>query len=128
MSIEKVYVLTTGEYSDLRVEGVFTTLEAAERVRASLYGGSQITAYRLDELAEKEAMGMRFYEIKVPIAADTTMVVSEEYPGDEYMYDAPYGAPKYLYIGTWAKSEEHALKIAMEKRAKYLADRTIKEI
>ncbi len=114
---QKVYVLESGEYSDKQVEGVFSSIEDAMRVNEKLFGNEcSVLTFTLDKLAEKEAQGLRFFYVKLPLVEGVKTEVWEGNPELPYMYDVP----EFLMMCFWAKDKEEALKIAMERRAKYL--------
>ncbi len=118
---QKVYVLESGEYSDKQVEGVFSSIEDAMRVNEKLFGNEcSVLTFTLNKLAEKEAQGLRFFYVELPLVEGRETKVWEGNPELPYMYDAPDKNPQYLMMCFWARDKEEALKIAMEKRAKYL--------
>lgn len=129
---QKVYVLESGEYSDKQVEGVFSSIEDAMRVNEKLFGNEcSVLTFTLNKLAEKEAQGLRFFYVELPLVEGRETKVWEGNPELPYMYDAPDKNPHfdsisikpaciYLMMCFWAKDKEEALKIAMERRAKYL--------
>jgi len=118
---QKVYVLESGEYSDKQVEGVFSSIEDAMRVNEKLFGNEcSVLTFTLNKLAEKEAQGLRFFYVELPLVEGVKTEIWEGNPELPYMYDSPAENPDHLSMCFWARDKEEALKIAMEKRAKYL--------
>jgi hypothetical protein len=126
----KVWAIEEGEYSDYHVVGVFSTRENAELIlskyNASPYHHAEISEWDLDPAIEQLNAGLsRFY---VQILRDGTVrEVREDFGIEEWetinLDDsrAQDGCKGYrIYV--FAKDEQHAIKIANEKRLQYIAN------
>ena len=136
-----IYVVTSGSYSDYTVRGVFDTSELAE-LAAKAYAG-RVEEFELNEHAERIRKGCWW---KVWILEDGSIDYVEsansiEEPTVGSAFAEPYdygwkapGPPRGyststgyttrwagLMVIVYAHDEDHARKIATDKRAEYLA-------
>lgn len=122
----KVYVITKGEYSDYYICGVVTDQQKAEtlaRIMSDNYGDARVEEYDTDEFSPifegKSAYCVMFLE-----NGDVFKIVEES-----ISYFEPgvcESIPKWcngiaLQVRVYAKDQKSAVKIAAEKRAKFLA-------
>lgn len=115
-----IYIVTSGEYSSYRIEGVFST-EAKARTYAGHYGGRQIEEYEVDELPESPRSHGRFeWDVTFDDAGTITAITLTGSIGDLSM-TSQRDALGYLHIYTLATREETARRIAVDKRTEYLA-------
>lgn len=138
MSEERtVYVLTSGEYSNYMIHGVFSTREAAERVMGRMGPDMEVEEYILDDLVRHEngpvwTAAVRLGDGDVP----TTKDGAPWYPPDQRpdtQFRHPTRADPVRYVHHWDGgrsvvvsspiSYEHALKVATEKRQEWLRER-----
>lgn len=117
-----IYVLTNGSYSDYRIVATFSTKKLAKDAqKVSPY--SSIKEYVLDskEIPEHPPGHTAWC---VNIDPENTMI-RESYEDNalewgfkpEVVYDTPtfWGRSSALVVRCWARDEEHAQKIALEK-------------
>lgn len=123
MANTKVYILSTGEYSDSHIVGIFSTRENAELV-SKTDERFYIEECELDGLVDIAKQGFNVYHIIMNKNGDVS------YKGVEGLdYALDYEKPSLL-INTQgnlnctvlAKSYEHAIKITNEKRAYLIAN------
>lgn len=117
-----IYVLTSGSYSDYRVDGVYSTREMAQAVIDRGWGG-EIEEYELDELADFLEKGLNCYWVEMQRNGDSEVRAS--YPnndGYEELSLWAYEPREYrLCMRIVAKDEQHAVKIANERRMQLIA-------
>lgn len=138
-----VYLLTKGEYSDYRVIGVFTSYENAlvRAITSDRRAGTSETMlpidYEIDELTldvpiPPHTQGYRLWHVEMFAdgAISWTTVRDPIFHKPEMSIIARYPAPKTitltLAINVWAKDEQHAVKIANEKRIGLLSTNQFK--
>lgn len=125
----KVYVITVGEYSDYRICAVTLDKENAEKLKKKCdhfdYTGAQIEEYDTDE-SESILIGdvYRVYfdrsgkveEVGKSNLTSYTLEMSKEEPFFNSL-------DNLLTVYVIADNAEAAIKIAAERRAKYLAEK-----
>lgn len=141
---DKVYVVTTGDYSDYKIRAVTVSKEKAEKLKKyysyDYFSDAEIEEYDINEPHDDLDDLVPVYYVKIYRngeceCSQTTWMhektrklinrngqTVDDLGGCTLEFDP--NAPKYLYLqfewyGT-AKDEEHALKIAQDKRAKLL--------
>ena len=120
----KVYVITAGEYSDYHICAVTLDPDNAEWLRKfynkDSYTGAFIEEYNTETAPERFKQGEKRWR------------VSFDYRGDEeFCQEWCDNIGEYISMRTdgtvfayvWAKDKESAIKIAAERRAKYLAEK-----
>jgi hypothetical protein len=133
MSDERtVYVVMSGYYSDKSVEAVFSTEEAAKRYcdirnkTASYSSEFHYDDYILDPL-DRIADGRLWHRVEFdPDGTVGEVVAGDEdgkyFPAEVVWVSARTASGKaWLRVWVEARDPEHAVKIASEKRAEYLA-------
>lgn len=125
----KVYVITVGEYSDYRICAVTLDKEKAEKLKKKCdhfdYTGAQIEEYDTDE-SESILIGdvYRVYfdrsgkveEVGKSGLTSYTLEMCKEKPSFNSLNNL-------LTVYVMADNAEDAIKIAAERRAKYLAEK-----
>jgi len=122
----KVYIVTSGSYSDYQIDGVFSTEERAEAfiTATGLYDGRAVR-WDVDLDAEKIDRGLVHYKVDMDIEGNvrhmkkSTPVCPERAFGRIRGYD--HKGSQWLEAYIWARNEEHAVKIANERRTRILA-------
>ncbi len=118
---KSIFIATEGEYSDYHIIGVFSTRELAEK------SGCAYEEWRIDSGRIEHESGLKPFEVIISKNGDIIKVVSLEFSGidpidedtfNDFMGETP---PYNLSTYMWAKDEKHAIKIASERRAKYIA-------
>lgn len=131
----KIYVNTSGEYSDYRINATFLDRAIAEAFTAK-YGGDIEEFGSLDTIeAFTGPPGKTFYTTVMYRNGDT------EYTSRRAAFER-YGDPPiaqefaklhhargkaFLEVGCWADDEQHAIKITNEKRAQLIAENMFPE-
>lgn len=122
----KVYVITCGEYSDYRICAATLDKEKAEKLKEKFdhydYTGANIEEYETDE-SDYYSMN-NLYTVSFRESGDVTRVEEEKIDSytNELVKMSPMNEDGLLHITVWAKNATDAIKIAAEKRAKYLAE------
>jgi hypothetical protein len=124
-----VWVVEDGEYSDYRVVGVFSSKKNAERV-CKLTGG-EIAKWRMNPAIDELNAGLHFY--RVEIAKDGTVSHCGRHEPSTYDIDGTYESTPWvdyrdhslgvhLIVRVWASDDNHAIKIANERRMQKIAN------
>ena len=128
MANEKIYVVTQGNYSDYHIVAVTLDKEIAEKIAAKFsndWGECDVEEYGDAELMLKPAWTIRFD--KAGNVCDTDECDSDysyHRIGEVYENKSIYYGGNYHISATVAADDlESAIKIAAEKRAKYLAEK-----
>ena len=123
--MKKVYIVTHGDYSSYRIDAVFDKLELAEeyiRLHDEYYY-NPVEEWELNPPYPRLREGWGFY--KVEMCGNTTDVIEQKNPYDYDGYELKkewyYYKDKVWIFNLYAKSEEHAAKIASEKKAMLIA-------
>ena len=125
----KVYVVTKGCYSDYHICAVTLDKEKAERLRVLFEGNNEWDEARIEEFDtethEDLLLGRKPYHVSFRKNGDLYSA-NEDTWGIEYFETGIDEFPKLddcLRVNLYAQSREAAIKIAAEKRAKYLAEK-----
>ena len=116
----KIYAVSTGRYSDYRIEGIYSTKEKAQEAHCLYAADNDIEEYELDAMPEHPP-GMLHYFVKMDEQGNASFVEirsAEHMPNFDW---SPYGDNKNVGFNVWAKDEIHAIKISNEKRAQLIA-------
>lgn len=112
-----LYVLTSGEYSSYHINGIFSTLEKAEYAKRLLCA-CDIEEWELDELPDHPP-GLLHFWVRMDMDGNNLCY------GQDANFSAPDWEPgryrKYIAFHMWAKDQQHAIKIANERRIALLA-------
>jgi hypothetical protein len=117
-----VFAVSSGSYSDYHIEAVFSTREKAERYielfGSTGYDESGIEEWELDPHEKEMREGIRAYSISMATDGEVDSI---------YLTGVPSGEPSFArypggFYGTiHARDEEHAVKIANERRLMLIA-------
>ena len=133
------FLVTTGSYSDYGVVGVCSTMEKAEELKKLTAADNDIEEMILDKFPDHPT-GHYWYEVTMDGKGNTTRIISEDCISinnktnhEEWW---PYGggchcpacrtSPNTLSLDEsmifrmWAKDENHAIKIANERRIRLI--------
>lgn len=122
----KIYVITKGEYSDYRICAVATDPEKADALAkfySSKYDTAEVEEYDTED-APDLTKGMNLFRICFSPAGDVVDIrdvlpeVWEDGEIREFKHE-----PGFVYAVVQANTEEDAIKIGAERRAKYLAEK-----
>ena len=121
----KAYVITSGCYSDYHICAVTLDKHKAETLKTVYekieYDEVNIEEYELDAHYDRLESGCKMYLVQFDCEGNIHQVCGDRSPDDEGIYETWGG--HYINAFVWAKDEESAVKIAAEKRAKYLAEK-----
>ena len=128
MANEKIYVVTSGCYSDYHIVAATLDKDIAEKIAAKFsgrYDECEIEEYVNAEVMLKPAWIIKFD--KSGIVTDTYECRSEyDYENIGEVYENKsiyYGGNYHVSVTVSADDLESAIKIAAEKRARYLAEK-----
>lgn len=130
--MKTAYILTDGCYSDYHIVGVYSTLELAEKAKEHLSGDDvYIEEYDIDTMLPTSPPGMFAWHIVINY--DTSEITntykvdclgSNFDPNELYSEgNSKYSMPATYHVQCWARDEEHAQKIALDKYYQYKAEK-----
>jgi len=134
-----VYVVTAGSYSDYHIFGIYSTREIAETYQKSIGDANDIEEYELDSMrVSRIEKGEQYYRVEM-FAKDAKVTHirmcdpldwhDEERKRHISIYpNGLWRNQTEIYFEHWAKSEEHAVKIASEIRAQLVARGVIENL
>jgi hypothetical protein len=127
----KLYVVTTGEYSDHRIQGIFSSKEIGEEFSSIFYDPNEIEEYILDRNGDLIKAGYKPYVVVMDKRGGVKKAEKgfrETYRKGADIYFFPEEPEIYFpveYIGCMrvdilSKSEEEAIRAANEHRVMFL--------
>lgn len=134
--MSKVYLVTSGCYSDYSISGVFSTREKAEQwatvchydLTDQGYDGSRLEEFDLDEGLVEMDRGLLLFAVDIRQNGDILEVSEGGHPSSVGPIDSwsTYSGmharqPPRQTVYVWARDKEHAVKIANERRIDALA-------
>lgn len=133
--MKKVYIVTSGEYSDYHINKVFSTFEKAKEFTEAFTKPSddeyryeyRIEEYELDsqDVALKNK-GYSVWDVWMLKNGDTQKVKKAELEDIDQDLEtwirSTAGIPDVLRSAVWAKTGSHAVKIVNEKRVQMIAN------
>jgi hypothetical protein len=134
--MSKIYVVSSGCYSDYSISGVFSTKEKSEQwaracghdITDKEYGGGRIEEYELDEGLIEIDRGLLPFRVDIQKNGDVLEVTQHGFPSiiepiaSWSTYDGFNGArPPRQNVYVWARDRDHAIKVANERRIDALA-------
>lgn len=136
----KVYVVTSGQYSDYRIVAIFSTQDKADAFIHATQAGreysdlnSHIAVYEVDEAdgdTQHIERGEWFYTAKMERNGNSHVYESDdsEQPRIEEAHFERWGqrgnTSTTLVVSRWSTSEEAVVKVANDLRAQHLANET----
>lgn len=114
-----MWLVSTGEYSDYHVIGVFSTRKKAALAQ-KLHNASFLEEEVLDKIPEHPP-GLLPWSVDMDVDGNTHKVDRESVEYVKTNEWEPYGDGVHVVFNMWAKDEEHAVKIANERRVKLIA-------
>lgn len=128
-----VYVITCGEYSDYRICAVTLDKMKAEALKKKYdyvdYTGANIEEYDTDDCEKTLFRNNDFFRVTLRKDGSCISVTNQSLSPysdadddceEDFMYDEETGR---CFAGVWAEDGTHAVKIAAERRAKYLSEK-----
>ena len=129
-----VYVVTRGSYSDYTIIAVFSSQEKADKFLEDNPGvkrdDGDVTEWSIDQEYVTVPPGMRYFQIEM-LRDGTVKHIhdhTEKWSGDYHSEKSAVYSPslgeehQHLYVCCFARDEQHAVKIANEKRAQSIAN------
>ncbi len=117
----KVYLVTEGCYSDYRVLGVYSTKENADYAHVLYASDNKIEEYDLDYFGDDPRDGLLPYAVEMKKTGDVAEVIRwgvHEVPSSKWV---PLMYSDAVRFFVRARDDEHAVKIANERRAELIA-------
>ena len=122
----KAYIVTSGDYSDYKIHGVFLIKKDAENYiynlhdEKSYYDSVEIEEWDIGEGIKKKRP---YWEGAMDRDGSLKLIKEATNTEDEYINFQCHPLPEFTYISFSidAKSKEHAIKIINEKRAGIVA-------
>ena len=122
--MSKVYLVTDGDYSDYRVRGIYSTPELAAAAQRLHNADNDVEEWDLDVIPDHPPGLLPFFVLMdkdgnsevTPAGAgidDSGVTWVPGWVGERI----PYG----ISFSIWARDEQHAAKIANEKKAKLVS-------
>lgn len=127
----KVYVVTSGSYSDYGINAIFSTKELAEEYIKEVWKNSTscngVNEWELDTDDPNKFKDKKFFQIKMNFEGDVKEIIKGDFNdwldrvGEESDYYETFNTN--LGICTcWAKDIDTAIKITNDLRAQYIAN------
>ena len=137
--MKKVYVLTSGSYSDYRINAIFSTIKLAEEFKKFVPGDdyNEIAVYEIDpDTVDLLKRGYSIWIVTMLIDGTTESCTRHEVEpyyvsdvGSKHIWrrtEAPAykgsEMPDALNSTVWAKTAKHAVKIVNEQRTQMIAN------
>ena len=125
--LKEIYIVTSGEYSDYDICAAFTDKELAEKYAKTFnnrYDEHRVETYPLNIFSKELKEGYKPYFLRMTKEGVCTEI---EIKDNSYGFDSEnlqYGfdIQMNLHISIMAKDEQHAIKIANEKRVQLIAN------
>ena len=112
---EKIYVVTKGDYSDYHIITATTNEKHAKKIAKKF--GAEVEIYDNSEIYTKNIFEINF-DIKGNVTDCYKMTSEYDYPLNNEIRSYSFG----IELEVEADNEQSAIKIAAEKRAKFLAE------
>lgn len=123
----KAYIITSGNYSDYRIERVYIDKQEAETALEILDDDDKfrIETFEIGEPVEKKGYWAYLYDNSTEVSQVTNL---SGYVPDHLTYKNYYAMrPPFFQIYVEAKDRETAIKVANEQRAMLKAQGKLKE-
>ena len=131
--MSEVFLVCQGEYSDYHVCGVFSTREKAEAhivvlKQAEWHDDPEIETWVVDERAKDVYQELHWAQIRISDGAITYTCSRWDTEPPNYTLTHVHCLPYAHYIEACsAKGREHAKKLAVEARQKYMREKGLTE-
>jgi hypothetical protein len=127
--MDEIYIVTTGEYSDYRICGVFTEKKLAKKFidlfkKDGYNNFNDIEKYPINPFKFELQEGYKPYFVRMDKEGNSSECNVSEYsygfmPGDN---NIGFDIKNNIYCHVYAKDKNHALKIVNEKRGQLIAN------
>lgn len=124
-----IYIVTSGEYSDYSIDGVFDSREKAETYIAYErahgryhYDKPNIEEWELNESYDPISRGLTCFRVWFPdrTTGDAQINANDASSETEHSTRNPQTQTSNYVTFVWAQDEQAALKIANERRVRFL--------
>lgn len=115
----KVYLVSTGCYSDYHVLAIFSTREKAQQYWDLCSEPNDIEEFEIDR-EYNFPPGKKGYLVDFKANGEVKMIMQLD-PDDNFSDEVYPDRNGSLFTRCWANSKEHAIKIANERRTRWLA-------
>lgn len=126
----KIYITTSGDYSDYHIVGVFTDKEVADDIAGRIYDGRVETW----EVNKRHPIPPNYNIWSISMLANLTCIKAEQLKDKHYQESAisrlagkhiegPYIPDQYYILTVAARNETHAVKIAAERLSQHLYEK-----
>lgn len=120
----KVYIVTSGSYSDYGIDAVFSTRDLAKKYISSLNSSRfhefVIETWDLDSHKEELRKGFKLFFVRMDKQGNTQEIEHSDHEGN---YEDPaFDVDSNLISFVLAKDETHAIKIVNERRIRLIAE------
>jgi hypothetical protein len=125
-----VYIVTSGEYSDYKIEGVFSTKEKADAFAAKVTectGGADVNEWPLDAQGELTVRRTFHASIKLDDGEIKEWTSAELVSTNARSLKDRAGYFNNTATASSAVSAEHARKLVIEVRQKFLREKAIQD-
>lgn len=129
--MKKVYVITSGDYSDYGIDGIFDSEESAKKFisafnQKSAFYEMKIEEWELNPMEKYIRKGQKAFSVRMNKNGGVTDV---EWEDSSFGFKRNKGIifsfdKKIMNCYCFANDEKHAVKIANEKRAQIIANNT----
>ena len=122
-----VWWIEDGEYSDYRVKAVYSTYKNAAKALSlyeNEYSSPCIVRMPLDQYLNEQSQGYFPWRVSMVLngnGARTDRINPEDVDIRGQVY-TPHNSPKMFSTCLWAKDETNAIKIANERRTRFIAE------
>ncbi len=117
----KVYLVTTGCYSDYKVAGVYSTMKKAELARKLAgHDANPIDEFELDAIPEHPP-GMLLFGVKMDKDGNVISWKTCDSESSKSLYEWRPWNCDLIRFSMWARDSDRAIKIANEKRLMLIA-------
>ena len=120
-----VYVVTSGSYSDYHIDAVFSEKELAEAYKER-WGepyDSHVGEWDLDSPDPYQHPGLSCFQIQMGRSGDTHYISKIAPPlGEDEIRQSLWKGEPLIEVFCWARDEQHAIKIANERRTRAIAE------
>lgn len=124
-----IYVLTEGDYSDYHIVALYSTREFAEKAQ-KLCPNSNVEEYELDSVKIPEhPPGYTGWNVTIDVDTNTIYHSYQKdvlgglfKPQENYCDNSKWpSTPSLFVVNCWARDQEHAEKIALDKYYQFKA-------
>lgn len=120
---DKIYIVTSGCYSETEIVGAYTTEEAAEIAKSQAGEDGYVVEMEMNQIPQHEP-GKKFYRVYMDKDGNVEMEPSHLsiFGSDGKIEDSQFRHSDGKFVfNMWARDEVEAVKIANEKRAMMIA-------